>query len=83
MRILKQIDSKTRIIITRYYWKALFFAAFRLQRKRKYYWKTVSWIFPSCLVVKTGKRVEDWLVWDESNNADSQYNLGIKIFQNG
>lgn len=82
--ILEQIDSKTRIKLTRFYPPALD-GAFLLQRKGLIFWKTTSWIYPSVVRKHDFEWVKKWLFWDEDRNIKrrfSEFELGIKQLSN-
>lgn len=43
MKIIKQIDENTRVVLVRFYLPAIWGKVIKLQRKKRNFYKTVSW----------------------------------------
>ena len=83
--LVKQIDEKTRIILSKYSFDVLS-SCFKLQRLEKSIfgfskWRTKSWIYPSVIKNDGLKYIEEWLIWDEgeSEKKVSEFEIGKSI----
>lgn len=85
--IIKQIDDKTRIILSKFYFPALD-GCVKLQRLKNtifgYSWKTTNWTYPSCLHSDSLEYLEKSLLSTESKRSPqkSEYEIGKKYIKN-
>ena len=81
MKILKQIDTNTRIVVKRFHLPA-FGTTIILQRKGRYRWKNKAWTYPSTHAYCTQADVEYYLFWKENpQNHASMYGLAVGLFE--
>ena len=73
--IIKQIDDNTRIVEGRWF-GAFFSNTVRLQRKKRFGWKTTSWLYTH--QYKTVDEYYEWFLWDEKRRGDNK--MGKKQF---
>jgi hypothetical protein len=78
--MITQLDDKTRIKL-KFHLPALS-SALCLQRKKRYGWTTVSWIYPSIMKHSTCEYIRYWLEWEENNSKEqlkSQREIGKEL----
>lgn len=75
--MVKQLDDKTRLNL-KFYLPALG-TALCLQRRKKFYWSTVSWVYPSVVKNETLNFIIHWLEWSENQRQHGEYKIGEKI----
>jgi len=67
MKIVKQIDSKTRVVFK--YHLPDFDYSFVLQRKKRLFWKCTASIYPSIFKYNTLDELIDWLLLKDANKT--------------
>jgi len=72
--IIKQIDDNTRIVEGRSF-LGFYSNTVRLQRKKRFGWKTTSWLYTHQR--QTVQKYYEWFLWDEKNRNNS---MGKKQF---
>ena len=85
--VLKQINSKTRVSLSKFYFPALS-SCIMLERKITRFgfsfWVVVSWIYPSCLPLKDLDYAIQWFFWERKYNSrknNSEYQKGLSFLQ--
>lgn len=78
MKILKQIDPNTRIVVKRFYWRALA-TAIVLERKGKWRWRGKAWTYPSIMRGEDPEFIEEWLLWSEAEPRTGR-DLALRLF---
>ena len=76
------LDKNTRIKL-KFHLPALSFA-FCMQRRRKYWWKTVSWVYPSIMRNKerTFEQMVGYLKWEEEQKK-TEFKIGSELLNSG